>query len=78
VFFNDVFKMLYSMPPLIRISSRILFKQLTQKFSVKQSLSVVADFIVNFWMLSALRVDTAVVEANKLSSHIQKNVEQVS
>lgn len=66
------------MPSIIRISSRILYKFLIHRFTPKQSLSVVADFIINFWMLASLRVDTAVVEANKLSQYLQKNAEHVS
>lgn len=61
VFFNDVFKMLYSMPQIIRISSRILFKYLNQKFNIKNSLYVIADFIINFWLISSLNIDVTIV-----------------
>jgi hypothetical protein len=77
IFFNDVFKMLYSMPPILRISSRILFKYLSLQFTVQQSLAVVADYIINFWLVSAMRIDPAVVEANRLSQHLQGNAELV-
>ena len=57
IFFNDLFKMLYSMPPLIRISCKMLYRYLSQRFNNKNSLYVVADFVINFWLLSQLKVD---------------------
>lgn len=59
IFFNDLFKMLYSMPPLIRISCKILYKYLNKKFNTKNSLFVVADFVINFWLVSSLQIDVA-------------------
>jgi len=61
IFFNDIFKMLYSMPAIIRIASKILFKYLNLKFNNKNSLYVVADFIIAFWLAPALRLDVAMI-----------------
>lgn len=66
------------MPAIIRISSRILYKYLNKKFNNKNCLYVVADFVVNFWLLSSLNIDLSVLESNKLSPYLQRNVEQVS
>jgi hypothetical protein len=57
IFFNDLFKMLYSMPPLMRITCKMLYRYLNEKFNNKNSLYVVADFVINFWLISYLRVD---------------------
>lgn len=77
IFFNDLFKMLYSMPTIIRISCKVLYKYLNERFNTKNCLAVVADFVINFWLSSALRIDVAMAEAAKLSPYLQQNVEQV-
>ena len=71
IFFNDLFKMLYSMPPLIRITCRILYRYLNLRFNVKNSLAVVADFVINFWLTSSLHLDLLKAEATKLSPYLQ-------
>lgn len=49
------------MPAIIRISSRILYKYLNKKFNNKNCLYVVADFVINFWLLSSLNIDLSVL-----------------
>ena len=66
------------MPPIIRISSKILFKYLNKKFNIKNSLYVVADFIINFWLVASLNIDITMVEHTKLSPFLQRNIELVS
>lgn len=61
IFFNDLFKMLYSMPAFIRISSKILYQYLNLKFNNKNSLYVVADFIIGFWLTSGLKLDVTMI-----------------
>jgi hypothetical protein len=70
IFFNDAFKALYSMPSIIRISSRILYNYLTLQFTPQQAIGKVEEYIINFWMLSALRIDPNVIESNRLSHHL--------
>lgn len=73
VFFNDLFKMLYSMPPLIRISCKILYHYLSQTFNNKNCVYVIADFVINFWLTSAMQVDV-LAEAAKFSPYLRQNV----
>lgn len=75
IFFNDLFKMLYSMPPLIRITCKMLYRYLNERFNNKNSLYVVADFVINFWLISYLKVDSVRAEATKLSPYLQQNLE---
>lgn len=77
IFFNDLFKMLYSMPPLIRITCKMLYRYLNERFNNKNSLYVVADFVINFWLISYLKVDSVRAEATKLSPYLQQNLEEV-
>ena len=74
IFFNDLFKMLYSMPALLRITCKMLFRYLSQKYSQKHCLYVLADFVINFWLISSLRLD-GMAEAAKLSPFLKRNVE---
>jgi hypothetical protein len=76
VFFNDLFKMLYSMPALLRITCKMLEHCLAPRFSSKNCLYVLGDFVVNFWLASAMEVDV-LAEAAKLSPFLRQNVEQV-
>lgn len=73
VFFNDIFRTLYSMPAIMRIACAILHHYLSQSFSPKNCLYILADFLLNFWLSSALQVDL-LVEAAKLSPFLSKNV----
>lgn len=61
------------MPLILRISSRIFYKYLINRFSQKQSLGLVADYVINFWLVSALKVDSVVTDVNRLSPHFQGN-----
>lgn len=65
------------MPAIIRITCKILYKYLNMKFNNKNSLSVVADFVINFWLASSLRIDVSMAEAAKLSPFLQRNMDQV-
>jgi len=62
------------MPALIRISCKILYKYLIAKFNSKNTLAVIADFVINFWLASSLQIDIGMAEAAKLSPYLQKNI----
>ena len=70
--------MLYSMPPIIRISSNILFKYLRKKFNTKNSIYVISDFVINFMLLSALQIDITRVYSSKRSPNLQQNLDLIS
>lgn len=56
-FFSDLFKMLYSMPATMRTLCRLLYNELYRKIEKRKTcLSVVGNFVIGFWMMSALRV----------------------
>ena len=74
VFFNDIFRTLYSMPAIMRITCTILHHYLSQSFSPKNCLYILADFLINFWLSSALQVDL-LAEAAKISPFLSRNVE---
>jgi len=62
MFFSDLFKMLYSMPTTIRIICRLLFNQLMKKYNKRKAcLSVVGNFVIGNWILSALRLNENVI-----------------
>jgi hypothetical protein len=76
IFFNDLFKMLYSMPMTMRIICKILYKFLYQKYVNKKScLHVIGDFIINYWLGSTLVFDTNLIETGKLNDYAKNNVE---
>lgn len=57
IFFTDVFKMLYSMPATMRIVCRLMYDELMKKYKKRKScLSVVGNFVIGYWILSALRI----------------------
>ena len=68
--------MLYSIPALIRITCTILYHFLSERFSNKNCLYVLADFLINFWLLPSLKVDI-LEEASKLSPFLKENIDEV-
>ena len=57
-FFGDLFKTLYSMPNPIRVVSKIMYNHLFGRYGTKKaSLSVLSNFIIDFWINSTLKFD---------------------
>ncbi len=71
--------MLYSMPALIRICCKVLYHYLIKRFNKRNCLYVIADFVINFWLMSALNLDLQefFIEAAKLSPYLGQNTEEV-
>jgi len=55
----------------------MLYQYLSLSFNNKNCLSVVADFVINFWFTSALRIDVSLIEAGKLGNYTQKNLDEI-
>jgi len=64
------------MPAIMRITCAILHHYLSLSFPPKNCLYVLADFLINFWLSSALQVDL-LAEAAKISPFLSRNVEEV-
>lgn len=62
IFFSDIFKMLYSMPPTMRIICHFLYGMLIEKYKKRKlCLTVVANFVIGYWLMSALKINEGIM-----------------
>ncbi len=76
IFFSDLFKMLYSMPATMRTLCRLMYNELFKKTSKRKlCLSYIANFVIGFWMMSALKIADSLSESTKISDFTNQNAE---
>lgn len=76
IFFSDLFKMLYSMPATMRTLCRLMYNELFKKIEKRKiCLSVVGNFVIGYWMMSALKVGDTLSESTKISDFTNQNAE---
>lgn len=70
--------MLYSMPPTMRTLCRLMYNELYRKVEKRKiCLSVVGNFVIGYWMMSALKVGDTLSESTKISDFTNQNAEIV-
>lgn len=62
IFFSDLFKNLYSLPTAMRAVSKIMYERLQKKYDSKKAcLSVISNFIIDFWICSTFKFDESLI-----------------